>query len=187
MPRKVRSDCTVGTFEKTRGLPPGTIPDPDGRDTRSDKKIGTIRKKLRRKMVNSHSYRSSCREFLAQTNSVILPIGAQRRSFPFSAATASRACSMRWAAAMNVDGGIFKGRRSGSRVLARPGGVCRSQREMLRHHLARACVGADQVLAQGHGLPCVRIIRWLSYRGEPQHVPESARPSDSPLVRSNFP
>ena len=42
--RKTRSDCTVGTFEKTRGLPPGTIRNPDGRDTRSDKKIGTIRK-----------------------------------------------------------------------------------------------------------------------------------------------
>ena len=42
--RKTRSDCTVGTFEKTRGLPPGTIRNPSGRDTRSDKKIGTIRK-----------------------------------------------------------------------------------------------------------------------------------------------
>lgn len=42
--RKTRSDCTVGAFEKTRGLPPGTIRNPDGRDTRSDKKIGTIRK-----------------------------------------------------------------------------------------------------------------------------------------------
>ena len=42
--RKTRSDCTVGTFEKTRGLPPGTIRNPDGRDTRSDKTIGTIRK-----------------------------------------------------------------------------------------------------------------------------------------------
>lgn len=42
--RKTRSDCTVGTFERTRGLPPGTIRNPNGRDTRSDKKIGTIRK-----------------------------------------------------------------------------------------------------------------------------------------------
>ena len=42
--RKVRSDCTVGTFEKTRGLPPGTVRNSDGRDARSDKKIGTIRK-----------------------------------------------------------------------------------------------------------------------------------------------
>jgi hypothetical protein len=39
-----KSDCTVGTFEKKNGLPPGTIRNPDGRDTRSDKKIGTIRK-----------------------------------------------------------------------------------------------------------------------------------------------
>ncbi len=42
--RKARKDCTVGTFEKTRGLPAGTIRNSDGRDTRSDKKIGTIRK-----------------------------------------------------------------------------------------------------------------------------------------------
>lgn len=42
--RKTRSDCTVGTFEKTHGLPPGTIRNPNGRDTRSDKRIGTIRK-----------------------------------------------------------------------------------------------------------------------------------------------
>lgn len=44
MARKVRSDCTVGTFEKKNGLPPGTIRNHNGRDTRSDKKIGTIRK-----------------------------------------------------------------------------------------------------------------------------------------------
>ena len=42
--RKTRSDCTVGTFEKKNGLPPGTIRNPNGRDTRSDKKIGTIRR-----------------------------------------------------------------------------------------------------------------------------------------------
>lgn len=44
MVRKTRSDCTVGSFEKKQGLPPGTLRNPDGRDTRSDKKIGTIRK-----------------------------------------------------------------------------------------------------------------------------------------------
>ena len=43
MPRRTRSDCTVGSFEKTHGLPPGTIRNKDGRDTRSDNKIGTIR------------------------------------------------------------------------------------------------------------------------------------------------
>lgn len=42
--RKVRSDCTVGSFEKSRGLPAGAIRNANGRDTRSDKKIGTIRK-----------------------------------------------------------------------------------------------------------------------------------------------
>jgi hypothetical protein len=47
--RKTRSDCRVGTFEKKNGLPPRTIRNKDGRDTRSDKKIGTIRKEARRK------------------------------------------------------------------------------------------------------------------------------------------
>lgn len=44
MSRKVRSDCTVGTFEKKYGLPPGTFRNKNGRDTRSDKLIGTVRK-----------------------------------------------------------------------------------------------------------------------------------------------
>lgn len=42
--RKIRKDARVGTVEKKYGLPSGTIRNPDGRDTRSDKKIGTIRK-----------------------------------------------------------------------------------------------------------------------------------------------
>lgn len=45
MARKVRSDCQVGTFEKKHDLPAGTIKNKDGRDTRSDAKIGTIRKR----------------------------------------------------------------------------------------------------------------------------------------------
>lgn len=44
MVRKVRSDCTVGTFEKKRGLPTGTLRNKNGRKTRKDKLIGTIRK-----------------------------------------------------------------------------------------------------------------------------------------------
>ena len=47
--RRTRSDCTVGTFEKKNGLPPGTVRNPDGRDTRSDKRIGTIRKEGERR------------------------------------------------------------------------------------------------------------------------------------------
>jgi len=42
--RKTRKDCTVGTFEKKEGLAPGSIRNPDGRDTRSDKRIGNLRK-----------------------------------------------------------------------------------------------------------------------------------------------
>ena len=52
--RRTRSDCTVGTFEKKHGLPPGTIRNKDGRDTRSDKWIGTIRKeKSARKQIST--------------------------------------------------------------------------------------------------------------------------------------
>ena len=42
--RKVRKDCMVGAFERSRGLPPGTVRNISGRDTKSDKLIGTIRK-----------------------------------------------------------------------------------------------------------------------------------------------
>lgn len=48
-PRKDRSDITVGVLEKKHGLPPGTIRNPDGRDTRGDKKLGTIRKQAGKK------------------------------------------------------------------------------------------------------------------------------------------
>ena len=44
MPRKIRSGKTVGTVEKDLGLATGAIRNKDGRDTRSDKEIGTIRK-----------------------------------------------------------------------------------------------------------------------------------------------
>lgn len=47
--RQTRSDCTVGTFEKKNGLPPGTIRNSNGRDTRSDKTIGAIRKEAKKK------------------------------------------------------------------------------------------------------------------------------------------
>ncbi len=47
--RKLRSDCTVGTAEKKLGLPPGTFRNPSGRDTRSDKRIGTIRDESKKK------------------------------------------------------------------------------------------------------------------------------------------
>ena len=46
--RKLRSDCTVGTAEKKLGLPAGTFRNRNGRDTRSDKKIGTIRKNAKK-------------------------------------------------------------------------------------------------------------------------------------------
>jgi hypothetical protein len=42
--RKTRSDKTVGKVEEDLGLSTGAIKNKDGRDTRSDKKLGTIRK-----------------------------------------------------------------------------------------------------------------------------------------------
>ena len=44
MPRKVRSDKTVGKLEEKAGLPNGSIRNKDGKNTRSDKTLGTIRK-----------------------------------------------------------------------------------------------------------------------------------------------
>lgn len=44
--RQTRSDCRVGSFEKKRGLPPGSIRHSNGRDVRSDMKIGTLRKQI---------------------------------------------------------------------------------------------------------------------------------------------
>jgi hypothetical protein len=44
MPRKPRGDKRVGKLEKDLGLPPGTFKNANGRDTRSDKKIDTLRK-----------------------------------------------------------------------------------------------------------------------------------------------
>jgi hypothetical protein len=49
MSRKDRKDQTVGSHEKKHGLPSGTIRNQNGRDTRSDKKIGTIRNEGNRK------------------------------------------------------------------------------------------------------------------------------------------
>ncbi|MDD5189977.1 MAG: hypothetical protein PHE50_02915 [Dehalococcoidales bacterium] len=44
MARQVRSDKTVGKLEEKAGLPNGAIRNKDGKNTRSDKTLGTIRK-----------------------------------------------------------------------------------------------------------------------------------------------
>jgi hypothetical protein len=44
MLRKVRGDKRAGKIEKDLGLSTGAIRNKDGRDTRPDKKLGTIRK-----------------------------------------------------------------------------------------------------------------------------------------------
>jgi hypothetical protein len=49
MARKDRSDQTVGSHEKKHDLPPDAIRNHEGRDTRSDKKIGTIHKEGEKK------------------------------------------------------------------------------------------------------------------------------------------
>ena len=50
MSRKTRSDITVGSLEKKLGVPRGTIRNKDGRDTRSDKKLKTLREEARKLM-----------------------------------------------------------------------------------------------------------------------------------------
>lgn len=47
--RKIRKDCTIGTLEKKLGFPPGVFRNPDGRDTRSDKKIETVIKEANKR------------------------------------------------------------------------------------------------------------------------------------------
>lgn len=42
--KKIKDSAKVGNVEKKLGLPPGTIRNKDGRDTRSDKRLGTLRK-----------------------------------------------------------------------------------------------------------------------------------------------
>ena len=44
MARQDRSDKTVGKLEENAGLPNGAIRNKDGKNTRSDKTLGTIRK-----------------------------------------------------------------------------------------------------------------------------------------------
>lgn len=44
MARRIRSDSTVGSIEKNYGIPAGAFRNLNGRDTRSDKLFGTIRK-----------------------------------------------------------------------------------------------------------------------------------------------
>ena len=46
MTRKIRSDCTIGTLEKKLGLV-GAFRNSNGRNTRSDKLVGTLRKELK--------------------------------------------------------------------------------------------------------------------------------------------
>lgn len=45
--RKDRSDMKIGTFEKKHGLPPGAMRSKEGKDIRSDARLGTIRKKTK--------------------------------------------------------------------------------------------------------------------------------------------
>lgn len=44
MTRKIRSDIKVGNLEKKLGVAPGTFRNSNGRDTRSDKLLKTLRK-----------------------------------------------------------------------------------------------------------------------------------------------
>ena len=48
MPRQVRSDKTVCKLEENACLPNGSIRNKDGKNTRSDKTLGTIRKEQKK-------------------------------------------------------------------------------------------------------------------------------------------
>ena len=43
----ISGDKRVGELERELGLPPGTVRNKNGRDTRSDKKVSTIRREMR--------------------------------------------------------------------------------------------------------------------------------------------
>ena len=47
--RQIRSDGRIGTLEKKLGIPAGSFRNPNGRDTRSDKLLGTLRKEAQKK------------------------------------------------------------------------------------------------------------------------------------------
>lgn len=49
MARRIRSDIKIGNLEKKLGIPAGSFRNTDGRDTRSDKLLGTLRKELEKK------------------------------------------------------------------------------------------------------------------------------------------
>lgn len=49
MGRQIRSDCTIGSLEKKLGIPAGSFRNSNGRDTRSDKLLGTLRKQAQKK------------------------------------------------------------------------------------------------------------------------------------------
>ena len=49
MPRKIRSDIKIGNLEKKLGIPAGSFRHPSGRDMRSDKLLGTLRKESAKK------------------------------------------------------------------------------------------------------------------------------------------
>lgn len=52
MARQIRSDIKIGNLEKKLGVPAGTFRNPDGRDMRSDKLLGTLRKEQQAKENN---------------------------------------------------------------------------------------------------------------------------------------
>jgi len=48
MARMDRGDKRIGNVERDHGLPKGSIRNPSGKDARSDKKLGTLRKDYNR-------------------------------------------------------------------------------------------------------------------------------------------
>lgn len=53
MARKIRKDITVGSLEKKLKLAHGSIKNLDGRDARSDKKLGTLQKETAKAAIKT--------------------------------------------------------------------------------------------------------------------------------------
>ena len=90
--RQVRGDCRVGAFEEKNNLPPGTIRNKNGRNTRSDKKIETIRGKAensKEKIIEQAGLTGSPNLTVENGSVVIKSVGKIREGWAKAAAKES--------------------------------------------------------------------------------------------------
>lgn len=63
----ISGDKRVGELERELGLPPGTVRNKDGRDTRSDKKVATLRREMWPRLRKRAKRRTTTPKALQQT------------------------------------------------------------------------------------------------------------------------